>query len=109
MSHFITHLNTTIMATEKSLTFHRTLSVAQFKKLMGVDNLKVIINPKDTDKRFFEAPDKTDVRGAVSKSWEVGDAPVISEVSPKEGEKAGICFWMLHIEGQGSDNVIATL
>ncbi len=96
------------MATERNLSFIRTMSVAQFKKLMGVDSVKVIVNPKNQN-RFFEAPDKTDVRGAVSKAWEVGDATVFSEVCPKDGPKAGEAFWMLHIEGADSDNVLATL
>lgn len=97
------------MATEKNLNFIRTLSVAQFKKLMGVESVKVIVNPKNRENRFFEAPDNTTIRGAVSKAWEVGDTPVISEVCPTDGPKAGEAFWMLHIEGADSDNVLATL
>ncbi len=94
------------MATEKSLKFIRTMSVATFKREMGVETIKVIVNPKDTDKTFFESPQDTTVRGAVSKAWTVGEPTVISEVCPKDG---GVAFYMLHIEGVDSDNVLATL
>ena len=97
------------MATEKSLNFIRTMSVATFKREMGVETIKVIVNPKDTDKTFFESPQDTTVRGAVSKSWTVGEPTVISEVAPKDGPNAGVAFYMLHIEGVDSDNVLATL
>ena len=89
------------------LTFITTWSPAEFKRKMNVSSLNIIRNPK-TDLLFFQAPDNSDVKGAVSRTWAPGDDTVISEVCPKEGAEAGVMFYMLHTKRE-SNNVLATL
>ena len=49
------------MATEKNLTFIRTLSVAEFKRQMNITKVNIIKNPK-TNNLFFQGDDNSDIR-----------------------------------------------
>lgn len=80
------------------LHFIETLTVEQFKKAQGVDSIKVRQNPY-TSKLFFTFGAQT---GAVSAKG-IPTNPMISKV---EGED-GICFFLLHEEGQGGAPVLA--
>lgn len=101
--------NTTIMADERNLSFIRTLSVAEFKRQMNITKVNIIKNPK-TDNLFFQGDDNSDIRGAVSKSFDASDTSklVMSEVAPKTGPEAGVAFWMLHVKNE-SDNLQLSL
>lgn len=80
------------------LKFISTQTVEQFKKAQGVDSIKVRQNPH-TSKLFFTFGAQT---GAVSAKG-IPTNPMISEVSGEDG----ICFFLLHEEGQGGAPVLA--
>lgn len=84
--------------------FVETLSVADFKKKMGVDKIEVKQNPK-SGKCFFVYG--TEV-GAVSEKFLKGEItlPVISQICVPE---TGDMFYLLHQRGEGGAPVLATL
>lgn len=80
------------------LTFISTQTVEQFKKAQGVDTIKVRQNPHTT-KLFFTYGAET---GAVSAKG-IPANPMISNVKGEDG----VCFFLLHEEGQGGAPVLA--
>lgn len=84
---------------DNNLIFIESLTVEQFKRAQGVDEIKVKQNPH-TGKLFFTFGAKT---GAVAVKG-VPQHPMLSYVEGNDGSK----FWMLHEEGNGGAPVVAT-
>ena len=84
---------------EKNLIFNDTLTVEQFKAQMNVSRIDVKKNPK-TGKLFFTYGAKT---GAVAVKG-IPAHPMLSNVTTPEGNS----FWLLHEEGQGGAETLAT-
>ena len=87
---------------ERNLKFLKTMSVAEFKALQQVEEIK---RNEHTGKCFFVYGFET---GACSKKVETGDLtmPVISEVCSAE---TGDMFFLLHQQGEGGATTLATL
>lgn len=82
----------------KKLTFHRSLTVEQFKAENNASKLEVIKSPL-TGKLFLTWGG--DTRGAVASAG-IPSNPMMSYVSSEEGD-----FWLMH-EAPESNNVVAT-
>ena len=80
------------------LTFHRSLTVEQFKAENNASKLEVIKSPL-TGKLFLTWGG--DTRGAVASAG-IPANPMMSYVSGDEGD-----FWLMH-EAPESNNVVAT-
>lgn len=97
---------------EKNLTFGKSLTVEQFKSAHNVSTIDVKRN-KHTNKLFFSYGSMT---GAVSSNGVPTNRPMFSAVCPEGetidyqhiGEKGCSSFWLLHEEGQGGAEVVAT-
>lgn len=84
---------------ERNLVFNETLTVEQFKSKQHVSRVDVKKNP-NTGKLFFTYGAET---GAVAKAG-IPQNPMFSNVTTSEGES----FWLLHEEGKGGAETIAT-
>lgn len=87
--------------TETNLTFKATYTVSQFKDLKGINEVRVLQNPK-TNKVFMSWVGGT---GAVSAKGIPTISPVISLVISEKGEE----FYLLHEEGCGGVPTLAVL
>lgn len=87
-----------------NIKFVETLSVAEFKKKMGVDKIEVKQNP-NSGKCFFVYGVEV---GAVSDKFLKGriTSPVISHVCVPD---TGDMFYLLHQRGEGGAPILATL
>ena len=83
----------------KDLTFHATMTVAEFKAAMGVETIDIVRSPK-TEKLFMAKPSGEAI-GAVHPDYK--DGPVVSEVSGTDG----VMFFLLH--KKGSNNSVDSL
>ncbi len=84
---------------ERNLIFNETLTVEQFKSVMGVSRIDVKENPK-THKLFFTFGAKT---GAVAVNG-IPKSPMLSNVTGSDGNN----FWLLHEEGKGGAPILAS-
>lgn len=82
---------------EKKLTFHKTLTINDFKALNNNNGIDIIKNPK-TEKLFFSCGHTT---GAVSADY--AEAPCASLVSGEDNVE----FWLIH--KKATTNVVASL
>jgi len=83
-----------------ALDFTSTLSLADFKKLKGINAINVVRNP-NSGKRFFVDPDNKDMSGKVATAIDLQKPVFVSQCTTEDGEQ----FFMLH----NSANVEATL
>lgn len=82
---------------DKKLTFHKTLSIQDFKALNNNNGIDIIKNPTN-NKLFFTCGQTL---GAVSADY--AEAPCASLVSGEDNEE----FWLIH--KKASTNVVASL
>ena len=85
---------------ERNLVFNETLTVEQFKERMNVPRVDVKKGPK-TGTLFFTYGSQS---GWVSKKG-IPENPMFSHCTATD---SGESFWLLHEEGKGSAETVAT-
>lgn len=100
--------NTTIMSNRKTLEFIETLTVEEFKEKNNVSKLEVK-RAKGSSALFFTWGSGSSKTGAV-RSEGIPTKPMISLVKGDVTERnPDGKFWLLHQEGEGGAETIATL